>query len=512
MNDIRRLGVVNRGEPAMRLLTAVGELNRTDRSPGTGQRITTVAFYTDPDSEAWFVQEADEAVCLGPATYLDANDGHRKSSYLDEAAVVKALVEASCDAVWVGWGFVSERASFAQRCEEAGIVFVGPDSATIRALGDKVTAKRLAEKADVPVLPWGGGPVDDPEDAAQQAERLGYPVILKASAGGGGRGIRVVRAPEDLAPSLASARAEAELAFGDPAVFLERYVESARHVEVQVIADRHGTTWAVGVRDCSIQRRNQKVIEESASTALDGATEDAIKAAAVRLASAVGYRSAGTIEFLVDPATGEFLFMEANTRLQVEHPVTEVTTGLDLVKLQLHVAAGGRLEGEPPRVNGHAVEARLCAEDPEQGFVPAPGRIAMLRLPTGSGVRVDSGVRECDSISAEFDSMIAKIVAWGQDRDEALARLRRALAQSAVVVEGGTTNRSFLLGLLDRPELRSGRLRQPLARPAHLGRRARAFSPARGAARRCGRGVRRRPRRRTGSLPCRRAARPPRGA
>ncbi len=455
MNDIRRLGIVNRGEPAMRLLTAVGELNRTD-SPGTGQRITTVAFYTDPDSEAWFVQEADEAVCLGPATYLDPNDGHRKSSYLDEAAVVKALVEASCDAVWVGWGFVSERASFVQRCEEAGIVFVGPDSATIRALGDKVTAKRLAEKADVPVLPWGGGPVDDPGDAAEQADRLGYPVILKASAGGGGRGIRVVRSPEELAPFLASARAEAELAFGDPTVFLERYVESARHVEVQVIADCHGTTWAVGVRDCSIQRRNQKVIEESASTALDAASEAAISSAAVRLASAVGYRSAGTVEFLVDKATGEFLFMEANTRLQVEHPVTEVTTGLDLVKLQLHVAAGGRLEGEPPRVNGHAVEARLCAEDPEQGFVPAPGRIAMLRLPTGSGVRVDSGVRECDTISAEFDSMIAKVVAWGQNRSEALARLRRALAQSAVVVEGGTTNRSFLLGLLDRPELGSG--------------------------------------------------------
>ncbi|HLN76301.1 MAG TPA: carboxyl transferase domain-containing protein [Nocardioidaceae bacterium] len=456
MNDIRRLGIVNRGEPAMRLLTAVAELNRADSEPDAGQRITTVALYTDPDSEAWFVQEADEAVCLGPATYLDSNDGHRKSSYLDEAAVVKALVEASCDAVWVGWGFVSERASFAQRCEEAGIVFVGPDSATIRALGDKITAKRLAEKADVPVLPWGGGPVDDPEDAAVQAERLGYPVILKASAGGGGRGIRVVRSPEELAPALASARAEAELAFGDPAVFLERYVESARHVEVQVIADCYGTAWAVGVRDCSIQRRNQKVIEESASTALDDEAEAAIKAAAVRLATAVHYRSAGTIEFLVDPVTREFLFMEANTRLQVEHPVTEATTGLDLVKLQLHVAAGGRLEGEPPPVNGHAVEARLCAEDPEQGFVPAPGRIAMLRLPTGSGVRVDSGVRECDTISAEFDSMIAKIVAWGQDRDEALARLRRALAQSAVVVEGGTTNRSFLLGLLDRPELRSG--------------------------------------------------------
>ncbi len=457
MNEIRRLGVVNRGEPAMRLLTAVAELNRADSTAdGTGQRITTVAFYTEPDAEAWFVQEADEAVCIGPATYLDPSDGHRKSSYLNEAAVVDALLEASCDAVWVGWGFVSERASFAQRCEEADILFVGPDSATIRALGDKVTAKRLAEKADVPVLPWGGGPVDDPEEAAEQAERLGYPVVLKASAGGGGRGIRVVRRADDLASALASARGEAELAFGDPAVFLEKFVEGPRHVEVQVIADCHGNTWAVGVRDCSVQRRNQKVIEESASTTLDEAGEAAIKAAAVRLAVAAGYRNAGTIEFLVDPLSREFLFMEANTRLQVEHPVTEVTTGLDLVKLQLLVAAGGKLEGEPPTAKGHAVEARLCAEDPEQGFVPAPGRIAMLRLPTGSGVRVDSGVRECDTIAADFDSMIAKIIAWGRDRNEAFARLRRALAQSAVVVEGGTTNRSFLLGLLDRPELRSG--------------------------------------------------------
>jgi acetyl/propionyl-CoA carboxylase alpha subunit/acetyl-CoA carboxylase carboxyltransferase component len=457
VKEIRRLGIVNRGEPAMRLLTAVAELNRVDHAGNGGRRgITTVAFYTDPDEDAWFVQEADEAVPLGSATYLDPSDGHRKSRYLDEAAVVEALVKASCDAVWVGWGFVSERATFAQRCEEAGIVFVGPDSATIRTLGDKVTAKRLAEKAQVPVLRWGGGPVDDPGEAAAQAERLGYPVVLKASAGGGGRGIRVVRSPEDLAGSLASARGEAELAFGDPAVFLEQFVEAARHVEVQVIADHHGTTWAVGVRDCSVQRRNQKVIEESASTALDPETEEAIKAAAVRLAVAVGYHNAGTVEFLVDPETREFMFMEVNTRLQVEHPVTEATTGLDLVKLQLHVAAGGRLEGEPPARNGHAVEARLCAEDPEQGFVPSPGRIAMLRLPTGSGVRVDSGVRECDTVSAEFDSMIAKIVAWGRDRDEALARLRRALAQSAVVVEGGTTNRSFLLAILDRPEVRAG--------------------------------------------------------
>ncbi|HEX3222246.1 MAG TPA: carboxyl transferase domain-containing protein [Nocardioides sp.] len=457
MKQINRLGIVNRGEPAMRLLTAVADLNRADSvHGGTGHRITTVAFYTDPDADSWFVQEADEAVALGPATFLDPRDGHRKSTYLDEAAVVAALVEASCDAVWVGWGFVSERASFTQRCEEAGIVFVGPDSATIRALGDKITAKRLAEQAQVPVLPWGGGPVDTPEDALAQAERIGYPVTLKASAGGGGRGIRVARSPAELESAIASARGEAELAFGDPTVFLERFVEAARHVEVQIIADSYGTSWAVGVRDCSVQRRNQKVIEESASTALAPGTEAAIKSAAVRLATAVGYRNAGTVEFLVDPATQEFLFMEVNARLQVEHPVTEATTGLDLVKLQLRLAQGDRLEGDPPPPRGHAIEARLCAEDPEQGFAPAPGRIAMLRLPTGSGVRVDSGVRECDQISDQFDSMLAKIVAWGQDRDEALARLRRALAQSTVVVEGGTTNRSFLLGMLDRPEVVAG--------------------------------------------------------
>ncbi len=449
--EFHTLGIVNRGEPAMRLLTAVAELNRELVDP-----IRTVALYTDPDATAWFVQEADEAVCLGPATYLDPGDGHRKARYLDEAAVVRALSDAGCDAVWVGWGFVSERASFAQRCEEAGLVFVGPDSATIRTLGDKITAKRLAEKADVPVVPWGGGPVDEPEEAALQAERLGYPVVLKASAGGGGRGIRVVRAAEELPSALASARSEAELAFGDPTVFLERFVPAARHVEVQVIADAHGTAWAVGLRDCSVQRRNQKVIEESASTVLGTADEEAIKAAALRLAEAVGYRNAGTVEFLVDPVTRAFLFMEVNTRLQVEHPVTEATTGLDLVKLQLHVAAGGRLEGTQPPVRGHAVEARLCAEDPEQGFVPAPGRVAMLRLTSGTGVRIDSGIREGDTVAAEFDSMIAKVVAWGRDRDEALARLRRALSQSAIVVEGGTTNRAFLLGLLERPEVRSG--------------------------------------------------------
>jgi acetyl/propionyl-CoA carboxylase alpha subunit/acetyl-CoA carboxylase carboxyltransferase component len=452
MASIRRLGIANRGEAAMRAMDAVAEINRD----GTGRQLTAIVLHTAPDAHASFVRMADESVSLGPATFVDPADGHRKSSYLDEERVVAALQAARADAVWVGWGFAAEHASFAQRCEEAGILFVGPDSATIRTLGDKVAAKLLAEKADVPVVPWAG-PVVSADQAAAEAARLEYPVLVKASAGGGGRGIRVVREPGELAAALAAARAEAELAFGDPTVFLEQLVPAARHVEVQVVADSWGTAWAVGVRDCSIQRHNQKVIEESASTVLDAAGERAIRDAAVRIATAAGYRNAGTVEFLVDPETGRFQFMEVNTRLQVEHPVTEETTGLDLVKLQLHVAMGGRLEGEPPAVHGHAIEARLCAEDPEQDFAPAPGRVALWRPPAGPGIRVDAGVAEADVVTPEFDSMIAKVVAWGHDRDEAIARLSRALARTAVVIEGGATNRSFLLSLLDRPEVRAGR-------------------------------------------------------
>ncbi|WIM92903.1 carboxyl transferase domain-containing protein [Actinoplanes oblitus] len=449
---IRRLAIVNRGEAAIRALTAVHEINQAgDRPP-----ITTIALYTDPDEHAWFVREADEAVALGPATYLDPGSGHRQSAYLNEAEVLAAVRAAGADAVWVGWGFLAERASFAERCEQAGITFVGPAAATIRLLGDKVAAKRLAQGAGVPVVPWSEDPVENLDQARTHAARLGYSLVLKAAAGGGGRGIRLIRAEADLEVALTAARDEAALAFGDPTVFLERLVPAARHVEVQVIADSYGTTWAVGVRDCTLQRRHQKVIEESGSTVLDPAVEREIRDAAVRVVAAAGYRGAGTVEFLVDPDTGHHLFMEVNTRLQVEHPVTEVTTGLDLVKLQLHVAAGGRLTGAPPPVRGHAVEARLCAEDPENDFAPAPGRLVRLTLPAGSGIRVDSGVREGDQIPAEFDSMIAKIIAWGADRAEALARLRRALAQTTAVIEGGTTNRSFLLDLLHRPQVRAG--------------------------------------------------------
>jgi acetyl/propionyl-CoA carboxylase alpha subunit/acetyl-CoA carboxylase carboxyltransferase component len=452
MSEISRLAIVNRGEPAMRALDAVAELNRDGSAPP----ITAIVLYTDADANAWFVRQADEAICIGPPTFVDPVDGARKSSYLDEERVIDVLREAHVDAVWVGWGFVAEHASFAERCEKADIVFVGPSSGTIRALGDKIEAKRLAERQDVPVVDWSGDAVDTVEAAREHAERLGYPVILKAAAGGGGRGIRVVRRPDELAPAFAAARAEAALAFGDSAVFLEQFLPAARHVEVQIIADGHGGTWAVGVRDCTVQRRNQKVIEESASTALDDAGEARIREAAIRLVDAAGYRNAGTVEFLVDPKTGDFRFMEVNTRLQVEHPVTEETSGLDLVKLQLHVARGGRLVGTPPAVRGHAIEARLCAEDPDQGFAPSPGRIVLWRPPSGPGIRVDTGVAEGDVVAPEFDSLIAKVVAWGRDRAEAIARLRRALARSAIVLDGGTTNRSFLLRLLEQPDLLAG--------------------------------------------------------
>ncbi|HEX6467718.1 MAG TPA: carboxyl transferase domain-containing protein [Streptosporangiaceae bacterium] len=452
--QLRRLAIVNRGEPAIRALGAVAELNRDGATPS----ITAIVVHTTLDAGAWFVRMADEAVSIGPATFVDPLDGHRKSAYLNEARVMEALREARADAVWVGWGFVAEHASFAQRCEEAGIAFVGPSSGTIRLLGDKMAAKLLAEKADVPVVPWSGGPVVDAADAAAHAERLGYPVVLKAAAGGGGRGIRIVRDPEEVAGALSSARAEADLAFGDPTVFLERLVPAARHVEAQIIADAHGNVWALGIRDCSIQRRNQKVIEESASTVLDETAQRAIKAAATRIAVAAGYRNAGTVEFLVDPEAGRFMFMEVNARLQVEHPVTEETSGVDLVKLQLHVARGGWLEGDPPRARGHAIEARLCAEDPEQGFAPAPGRIVRWHPPAGPGIRVDTGVTEGDVVAPEFDSMVAKVVAVGRDRRESLARLRRALAATSVIIDGGTTNRSFLLSLLRRREVREGRL------------------------------------------------------
>ncbi|MGC0417363.1 acetyl/propionyl-CoA carboxylase alpha subunit/acetyl-CoA carboxylase carboxyltransferase component [Embleya sp. AB8] len=437
-----RVAIVNRGEAAMRLIHAVREL-----AAETGARIETVALYTDVDRAATFVREADLSYDLGPAS---------ARPYLDLKALERALVATGADAAWVGWGFVAEDPAFAELCEEVGVVFVGPGAEAMRKLGDKIGSKLIAEEVGVPVAPWSRGAVETLDAALASAAEIGYPLMLKATAGGGGRGIRVVTGDAELVDAFERTSQEAARAFGSGVVFLERLLTGARHVEVQVIADGAGTAWALGVRDCSVQRRNQKVVEESASPVLDAGQVAELKAAAERLALAVGYRGAATVEFLYHMGDRLFAFLEVNTRLQVEHPITECTTGFDLVKAQLRIAAGARLEGAPPVERGHAVEARLNAEDPDRDFAPSPGRIARLDLPAGPGIRVDTGVAEGDTIPADFDSMIAKIIAHGRDRDEALGRLRRALADTTVIIEGGATNKSFVLDLLDQPEVIDG--------------------------------------------------------
>jgi len=434
-----RVAVVNRGEAAMRLIHAVREYNA-----GYGTRIETIALYTDVDRTATFVREADHAYCLGQAA---------DRPYLNFTVLEQALVDTGADAAWVGWGFVAEDPAFVELCEKLGVNFIGPSAEAMRRLGDKIGAKLLAEEVGVPVAPWSRGAVTDFAGAQHAASEIGYPLMLKATAGGGGRGIRVVNTDAELAEAYERTTAEAERAFGSGVVFLERLVTGARHVEVQVIADGQGTAWALGVRDCSVQRRNQKIIEESASPLLSDEQTAELKAAAERLALAVDYRGAGTVEFLYRPDERLFAFLEVNTRLQVEHPITEVTTGVDLVKAQLHVAAGAALEGEAPAEAGHAIEARLNAEDPDREFAPSPGKIVALDLPAGAGIRVDTGVAAGDSIPADFDSMIAKIIAYGADRAEALARLRRAMAETTVIIEGGASNKSFVLELLDRDEV-----------------------------------------------------------
>ena len=446
-----RLAIVNRGEPAMRLINAVREWNAEGR-----QALRVIAVYTAADRHAMFVREADEAVLIGPA---DPGAAFEASPYLDYAELERALQECRADAVWPGWGFVSEKAEFAELCDRLGITFVGPSAEVMRRLGDKIASKRLAEQVGVPLAAWSGGPVAGLEEARGHAETIGYPLMVKATAGGGGRGIRLVGSPAELDEAFERASSEASKTAGDATVFLERAIRGARHVEVQVIADGSGTVWTLGVRDCSVQRRNQKVIEESASTALDAEQEQSLRANAAELIRAAGYVNAGTVEFLYEPSQRLLSFLEVNTRLQVEHPVTEATTGVDIVKLQLHIAAGGKLadvSADAPPSRGHAIEARLTAEDPERGFAPAPGLIEHLALPAGPGIRVDTGVAAGDVIPPQFDSMIAKVIAWGRDRGEARARLSRALRQTATVIRGGTTNKAFLLDLLDRPDFVRG--------------------------------------------------------
>ncbi|HTK63923.1 MAG TPA: carboxyl transferase domain-containing protein [Pseudonocardia sp.] len=448
----QRVAIVNRGEPAMRLINAVREWNAEGRPP-----LRTIAVHTAVDKRSMYVREADESVLIGP----DDEEGFGSNPFLDYAELERALRVSRADAVWPGWGFVSEKAEFAQLCERLGVTFIGPSAQVMRRLGDKIESKWLAEQVGVPLAAWSGGPVADLEEARRHAETIGFPLMVKATAGGGGRGIRLVSSAAELPEAFERASSEGARTAGDGTVFLERAIRGGRHVEVQVVADAGGNVWTLGIRDCSVQRRNQKVIEESASTALDAEQEALLRSSAASLAAAAGYVNAGTVEFLYEPKERLLSFLEVNTRLQVEHPVTEATTGVDIVKLQLHVAAGGLLTDiapESPPSRGHAIEARLTAEDPDRGFAPAPGLIEHLTLPSGPGIRVDTGVAAGDVIPPQYDSMIAKVIAWGRDRDEARARLHRAIRQTVVVINGGTTNKAFLLDLLDRPEVRTGEL------------------------------------------------------
>lgn len=439
---IRRLAIVNRGEAAMRCLRAVKALRASE-----GSEIEAVALYTEVDRLSPFVRHADLALAL-PARLAPV------AAYLDQDAVLETVQRAGCDAIWPGWGFVAEDPVFADRVRAAGLAFLGPRGETMRALGDKIAAKLLAETAGVPVAAWSGEALADEETAAKHAERIGFPLLVKASAGGGGRGIRAVTAGDQLAGALRAAKAEARGAFGDERVFLERKVEAGRHVEVQIAADLHGRVLAVGCRDCSVQRRHQKVLEEAPPPDLAPGLQQRLERAAVKLASHVGYEGLGTVEFLV--TRDAFFFLEMNPRLQVEHGITEETTGLDLVQLQIRIARGERLPERAPEARGFAIEARVCAEDPDAGFLPAPGRVARFEPALGPRLRIDAGVATGTPIPAEFDSLVAKVIATGDTREEARARLACALRDMELVVAGGATNKGVLLEVLDSEPFRAG--------------------------------------------------------
>ena len=442
--------VANRGEIAVRVI-------RTLRALGIG----SVAVYSDADAGARHVRDADAAVRLGPAPAAD--------SYLNIGAIVAAARQSGAQAVHPGYGFLAENAAFARACADAGLTFIGPPPAAIEAMGDKIRAKATVAAAGVPVVPGAGDPSMTERDLVTAAPAIGFPLLIKPSAGGGGKGMRLVRAESELAGAIAGARREATAAFGDGTLLLERFIERPRHIEIQVFADTHGHTVHLGERECSLQRRHQKIIEEAPSPLLDGARRDAMGGAATEVARSVGYVGAGTVEFIVSgDRPDDFYFMEMNTRLQVEHPVTEMVTGLDLVEWQLRVAAGEALplRQEEIRLTGHAVEARVYAEDPARGFLPTGGTVLALAEPAGPHVRTDSGLTAGLDVTSSYDPMLAKVIAWAPDRDAALRRLRGALAATTVL--GVTTNVAFLGALLTQPDVIAGRLDTGLAE-RHLG-------------------------------------------
>lgn len=444
---MQRIAIVNRGDAASRCVRAVRTLRVAE-----GSRLRAIALYTEPDRGAPFVRQADEALSLGPAL-RPARGAAPRLAYLDHGRVLAALRATRADAVWPGWGFLAEDPDFAAACEERELIFIGPSSAAMRRLGDKIAAKQLAEACGVPVAPWSGGPVSA-DSLHARARAIGLPLFIKATAGGGGRGIRLVERWEDLAPAFERAGAEAAGAFGDPTLFLESVVHAARHIEVQIAADMYGRCLALGLRDCSVQRRHQKVIEEAPPPDLDPAVNAALRAAAVKLAGAAEYRGVGTVEFL--RTTDGFVFLEINPRLQVEHGLTELLTGLDLVELQLRLARGEPLPSTAPAERGHAIEARVCAEDPAADFAPAPGPVVLYDAPGGPGVRVDSGVGPGSAMPAEFDQLIAKVMVHADSRPAALSRLAIALDEFRLVLAGGATNKGLLLDLLASEQFRRG--------------------------------------------------------
>ena len=434
----RKILIANRGEIAVRIIRAARELG-----------IDTVAVYSTADKEALHTLLADEAVCIGAAKSTD--------SYLNMNAVLSAAVLTGAEAIHPGFGFLSENSKFATMCEEVGIKFIGPSGAVMDLMGDKINARAQMIKAKVPVIPGSDGEVHTSEEALEVAEKIGYPVMLKASAGGGGKGIRKVEKPEDLVAAFESASSEAKAAFGNGAMYMERVIYPARHIEVQILADQQGHVVHLGERDCSLQRNNQKVLEESPSVAIGKTLRQQIGEAAVRAAESVGYENAGTIEFLLDEAKGEFYFMEMNTRVQVEHPVTEFVTGVDIVKEQIKIADGQELSfsQEDVEIRGHAIECRINAENPAFNFAPSPGKISNLYLPSGGvGLRVDSAVYPGYTIPPYYDSMIAKIIVHGENRFDALMKMQRALYE--LEIDGVVTNSSFQLDLISDPNVIAG--------------------------------------------------------
>ncbi|SDI67790.1 acetyl-CoA carboxylase biotin carboxylase subunit [Alteribacillus bidgolensis] len=432
----KRILIANRGEIAVRIIRACRELG-----------IETVAVHSEADREALHVLMADEAYCVGPSSSAE--------SYLKKTNLISTALKTGADAVHPGYGFLAENAEFAEICADHDLAFIGPSPEAISKMGAKAVARDTMEAAGVPIVPGTDGIIENEEEAVKTAEDIGYPVIVKATAGGGGKGMRVAEDPEDLKKAINMAQQEAATAFGDSGVYMEKFVEEPRHVEIQIMADSHGNVVHFGERDCSIQRRHQKLVEEAPSPALDEETRQAMGKAAIKAARAVDYCGAGTVEFLLDKHK-KFYFMEMNTRIQVEHPVTEEVTGIDLIKEQIRAAAGEKLsvEQENIQIDGWAIECRINAENPAKNFMPSPGKIEMYLPPGGLGVRIDSAVYPGYSITPFYDSMVAKLIVRGKTRDEAISRMKRALSE--FVVEGVDTTIPFHMKLMDHPSFKEG--------------------------------------------------------